>query len=97
MLGDDWGKWSMLTKFGFVQFAAFVAKSKYYAVWSMSEVSVKVVELTIGRVYPDRCRIQRLRPKDGEDAVESCAQCEHYQHRNGRKLQGRLRQLELQD
>ena len=42
VLGDDWGKWSMLTKFGFVQFAAFVAKSKYYAVWSMSEVGVEV-------------------------------------------------------
>lgn len=32
-----WTTWSLLTRFGFVQFAGFVARTKYYAVWSLSE------------------------------------------------------------
>lgn len=39
ILGPDWAKWGVLTKFGFVQFAGFIARTKYYAVWSLSEVS----------------------------------------------------------
>lgn len=39
ILGPDWMKWGILTKFGFVQFAGFIARTKYYAVWSLSEVS----------------------------------------------------------
>jgi hypothetical protein len=39
ILGDDWSKWGHLTRFGFIQFAGFVARTKYYAVWSLSEVS----------------------------------------------------------
>lgn len=34
---DEWPTWSLLTRFGFVQFCGFVARTKYYAVWSLSE------------------------------------------------------------
>lgn len=70
ILGEDWSKWSLLTRFGFVQFAAFVAKSKYYAVWSMSEVGRAKAALIPGRVYPHRGGVQRLRPKDRTNTLE---------------------------
>jgi lysophospholipid acyltransferase len=38
ILGPDWSQWGLLTKFGFIQFAGFIARTKYYAVWSLSEV-----------------------------------------------------------
>lgn len=37
VLGPDWPTWSLMTKFGFVQFCGFCARTKYYAVWSLSE------------------------------------------------------------
>jgi len=88
ILGDDWGKWSLLTRFGFVQFAAFVAKSKYYAVWSMSEVGSSHIELTLGRVHPHWSWIQRLRPQDWAYSMEQGQKRQHYQHRNRREFQG---------
>lgn len=61
IVGNDWNKWGVLTKFGFVQFAGFIARTKYYAVWSLSEVGSAVVWLTLGSVYPHGYRIQRVR------------------------------------
>ncbi|KAL7421613.1 Lysophospholipid acyltransferase [Cryptotrichosporon argae] len=37
ILSDDWKSWSKTTKFGFIQFAGFIARTKYYAVWSLTE------------------------------------------------------------
>ncbi|WWC89239.1 uncharacterized protein L201_004158 [Kwoniella dendrophila CBS 6074] len=37
ILTVDWYKWSLLQRLGFVQLAGFLARTKYYAVWSLSE------------------------------------------------------------
>ncbi|WOO80133.1 Lysophospholipid acyltransferase [Vanrija pseudolonga] len=37
ILEPTWYTWTLSTRFGFVQFAGFVARTKYYAVWSLSE------------------------------------------------------------
>ncbi|WWD03076.1 hypothetical protein V865_001122 [Kwoniella europaea PYCC6329] len=37
ILTSDWYKWSIVQKLGFVQLAGFLARTKYYAVWSLSE------------------------------------------------------------
>ncbi|KAK8864477.1 hypothetical protein IAR55_001727 [Kwoniella newhampshirensis] len=39
ILTPVWYTWSLGEKFGFVQLAGLIARTKYYAVWSMSEVS----------------------------------------------------------
>ena len=38
ILSPAWERWTWLQKFGFIQFAGFTARTKYYAVWSLSEV-----------------------------------------------------------
>ena len=38
ILTPAWYTWSRTTRFGFVQIAGIVARTKYYAVWSLSEV-----------------------------------------------------------
>lgn len=37
VLTPTWYTWGKAQQFGFIQFCAFVARTKYYAVWSMSE------------------------------------------------------------
>ncbi|WRT66454.1 uncharacterized protein IL334_003412 [Kwoniella shivajii] len=37
ILGTEWYEWSLLQRLGFVQLAGFLARTKYYAVWSLSE------------------------------------------------------------
>ncbi|WVW84013.1 hypothetical protein I302_106040 [Kwoniella bestiolae CBS 10118] len=37
ILTSDWYKWTHLQQLGFVQLAGFLARTKYYAVWSLSE------------------------------------------------------------
>jgi lysophospholipid acyltransferase len=39
ILTPSWKGWSMLERFGFVQFAGVIARTKYYGVWSLTEVS----------------------------------------------------------
>jgi lysophospholipid acyltransferase len=39
ILTPDWYSWSMATRFGFIQFAGLVARTKYYGAWSLTEVS----------------------------------------------------------
>ena len=90
ILGDDWSKWGLLTRFGFVQFAGFVARTKYYAVWSLSEVGLfwsRSGKLIVGRLYPDWCRIQWVRFKDRTDPLEQSAKHQHHLHRDCRELQ----------
>jgi hypothetical protein len=103
VLGDDWAKWGLLTRFGFVQFAGIIARTKYYAVWSLSEVSetpwtsgighlassVFSAEADrIGRVYPHRDRFQWIRSQDGSNALEQGAKRQYRFDRIGRELQG---------
>jgi lysophospholipid acyltransferase len=38
ILSGDWKTWGRATRFGFIQFAGIMARTKYYAVWSLSEV-----------------------------------------------------------
>jgi hypothetical protein len=40
VLTPTWYTWSLLSRFGFVQLAGIVARIKYYAVWSLAEVSL---------------------------------------------------------
>jgi lysophospholipid acyltransferase len=42
ILSPSWYTWSWITRLGFINLAGFVARTKYYAVWSMSEVSTNV-------------------------------------------------------
>lgn len=37
VLGPEWLTWTIPTKLAFWQFCGFVARTKYYAVWSLSE------------------------------------------------------------
>nr|ODN88185.1 lysophospholipid acyltransferase [Cryptococcus depauperatus CBS 7841] len=37
VLSPSWNGWSWLERFGFVQMAGLLARTKYYAVWSLSE------------------------------------------------------------
>lgn len=37
IVSPDWYTWNKRTRFAFVQFAGFMARTKYYGVWSMSE------------------------------------------------------------
>ncbi len=39
ILTPAWYTWGWATRFGFVQIAGIIARTKYYAVWSLSEVS----------------------------------------------------------
>lgn len=39
ILTPEWYTWSLVTRFAFVQIAGFIARTKYYAVWSLAEVS----------------------------------------------------------
>ena len=41
VLTPTWYTWSLLSRFGFVQLAGIVARIKYYAVWSLAEVSCR--------------------------------------------------------
>lgn len=43
ILSPSWYTWGILTKIGFIQLAGLVARFKYYAVWSLSEVSPSVM------------------------------------------------------
>ena len=40
ILTPSWYSWGFMTKFGFIQLAGLVARIKYYAVWSLAEVSL---------------------------------------------------------
>ncbi|ORX36566.1 putative member of the MBOAT family of putative membrane-bound O-acyltransferase [Kockovaella imperatae] len=37
VLTPVWKQWTWLQRFGFIQFAGFTARTKYYAVWSLAE------------------------------------------------------------
>jgi lysophospholipid acyltransferase len=39
ILTDRWYEWGFVTKFAFIQFAGFMTRTKYYAAWSLTEVS----------------------------------------------------------
>ena len=39
VLKPEWDTWGWATRFGFIQFAGLVARTKYYGVWSFTEVS----------------------------------------------------------
>ena len=38
ILSPSWDSWGWLTRFGFIQFAGIIARTKYYAAWSLTEV-----------------------------------------------------------
>ena len=38
ILTPVWYTWNRFERFGFIQFAGIIARSKYYAVWNLSEV-----------------------------------------------------------
>ena len=40
ILNPTWYTWSIAPRFGFIQIAGIIARVKYYAVWSLSEVSI---------------------------------------------------------
>jgi hypothetical protein len=44
VLTPTWYTWSLLSRFGFVQLAGIVARIKYYAVWSLAEVSCRCLQ-----------------------------------------------------
>lgn len=60
ILTPTWYTWSWITRLGFINLAGFVARTKYYAVWSMSEVSQYSIQLKTGRLHPHRSRVQRI-------------------------------------
>jgi lysophospholipid acyltransferase len=39
ILTPAWDNWGWATRFAFIQFAGLVARTKYYGVWSFTEVS----------------------------------------------------------
>ena len=39
ILTPVWYSWGPITRFGFIQFAGVIARTKYYAAWSLTEVS----------------------------------------------------------
>lgn len=39
ILGNDWLRWGWVVRFGFVQLAGVVSRTKYYGVWCLCEVS----------------------------------------------------------
>lgn len=39
VLSPVWDDWNWATRFAFIQFAGVVARTKYYGVWSFTEVS----------------------------------------------------------
>ena len=41
ILTPAWYTWGKATRFAFIQVAGIIARTKYYAVWSLSEVSLK--------------------------------------------------------
>lgn len=44
ILTPSWYSWGFLTKVGFIQLAGLVARIKYYAVWSLAEVSLAMLK-----------------------------------------------------
>jgi hypothetical protein len=49
VLTPAWYTWGFLSKVGFIQLAGIVARIKYYAVWSLAEVSEMFLNVTDGR------------------------------------------------
>ena len=51
MLTPVWYTWSLSTRFGFIQIAGIIARTKYYAVWSLAEVSGDFHQRADSRVH----------------------------------------------
>ncbi|BEI86596.1 hypothetical protein CcaverHIS002_0608830 [Cutaneotrichosporon cavernicola] len=78
VIGPDWPTWSLLTRFGFVQFCAFCVRTKYYAVWSLSEGACILTGIGFNGYGPrtGRTRWNRVRNIDiaGIEGAESFKQ-----------------------
>ncbi|GMK57896.1 hypothetical protein CspeluHIS016_0407300 [Cutaneotrichosporon spelunceum] len=78
IVGPEWPTWSHLTHFGFVQFCGLCARTKYYAVWSLSEGACILTGIGFNGYGPHtgRTRWNRVRNIDiaGIEGAESFKQ-----------------------
>jgi hypothetical protein len=82
VLTPTWYTWSLLSRFGFVQLAGIVARIKYYAVWSLAEVSLPSFQCRPKLTYREHVSSQE------QDLMDTTPRP---RYRNRRKFQGPLR------
>jgi lysophospholipid acyltransferase len=82
VLTPIWYSWSLLSRFGFVQLAGIVARIKYYAVWSLAEVSCRFLHWRTKLMSQGAC-------------ILTGAGFNGYDPKTGRTLWNRLRNVNI--
>jgi len=82
VLTPAWYSWSLLSRFGFVQLAGIVARIKYYAVWSLAEVSCRILQWRTKLMNQGAC-------------ILTGAGFNGYDPKTGRTLWNRLRNVNI--